>query len=79
MKNALALGISFLLPALALGEDNPARDAFVKDVVVTLLQTQASHVSPEETVNRAYAAWLRYQSLVEETKKGEPVVVQGAR
>lgn len=79
MKKALVLGISFLLPALARGEDNPARDAFVKDVVVTLLQTQAAHVSPEETVNRAYQAWLRYQSLVEETEKRETTGGQGAR
>jgi hypothetical protein len=71
MKKLFLAGMLTLIPSLSWGEDNSARDAFVREVVVTLLQTQAAHVGVEETVNRAYQAWQKYQSLVEETEAGK--------
>lgn len=59
-----------LSPSHSFAEGNSARDAFVREVVVTLLQTQASHISPEDTVERAYRAWNRYQLLVEGERAG---------
>jgi hypothetical protein len=73
MKKIFLFGALALLPALSRGEEDTPRDRFVREVVATLLQTQAAHISPEDTVDRAYRAWVRYQSLIEAAQENRQV------
>ncbi len=74
MRNTSWIKRTVLLAAISVpgvsqaGDSQQSRDAFVREVVVTLLQTQASHVSARDTVDKAYAAWQRYQELVRESE-----------
>jgi len=58
-----ALACLFTSQAQA-GTENTSRDAFVRDLTITLLETRATHISAEQHVESAYRAWVRYQELV---------------
>lgn len=45
--------------------DNSSRDGFIRDVVVALLETRASHINAEQHVEEAFRAWVKYQELAE--------------
>jgi hypothetical protein len=52
------------------GETNESRDVFIREIVATLIETKASHISAEQHVETAFRAWQRYQDLI---KVGEGV------
>jgi hypothetical protein len=68
MKKYL-LPFILLLPNAALAsEKTEQRDAFVREVVVTLIREKAAHVTVDQHVETAFAAWQRYQELARNAK-----------
>lgn len=59
------IGLTIFCPNLSFAkDDNSSRDAFVRDIIISLIENKASHVDTNQHVEVAYAAWQRYQDLV---------------
>jgi|LakMenEpi03Aug12_release.lakeMendotaPanAssembly.Ray.scaffolds.fasta_scaffold3997572_1 hypothetical protein len=58
------IGLTTIANSSFAKDDNTSRDAFVRDIVISLIENKASHVDTAQHVETAYAAWQRYQDLI---------------
>lgn len=66
---ALSILLSLTPPIAYSKDDNTSRDAFVRDIIISLIENKASHIDTAQHVETAYAAWQRYQELVAQDSK----------
>lgn len=57
------IGLTTITSSSFAKDDNPSRDAFVRDIIISLIENKASHIDTAQHVETAYAAWQRYQDL----------------
>lgn len=63
------LGLTTIASSSLAKDDNPSRDSFVRDIIISLIENKASHIDTAQHVETAYAAWQRYQELVAQDSK----------
>jgi len=69
MKRYFYLLLLLILTGAAqASEGHEQRDAFVREIVVTLIREKATHVTVNQHVEAAFAAWQRYQELAQNEK-----------
>lgn len=63
------IGLTTITGSSFAKDDNSSRDAFVRDIIISLIENKASHIDTAQHVETAYAAWQKYQELAEQDSK----------
>jgi hypothetical protein len=63
------IGLTTLASTSLAKDDNTSRDAFVRDIIISLIENKASHIDTAQHVGTAYTAWQKYQQLANQDSK----------